>query len=247
MGTQPPPQKGGGASSPIFGLFLLWPNGWMHQDATWYGDRPQPRGLCVRGGPSPSPKRERNSQFSFHIYCRQTAGWIKMALGTEVGLSQATFVLDGDPAPFPKRGRTPSPISGPFLMRPNGWMHQDATWYEGRPRPRGLCVRWGLSRLPKKGAETPQFSAHVYCGQTAAWIKMPLGMEVGLGPDDTVLDGVPVPHPQKGGGAPPQFRAHVHCGHTAGWIKMALSMEVGLGPCHIVLDGGQIPLPKRGA
>jgi len=27
----PPPHKG--AEPPIFGLFLLWPNGWMHQDA----------------------------------------------------------------------------------------------------------------------------------------------------------------------------------------------------------------------
>jgi len=24
---------------PIFGLRLLWPNGWMDQDATWYGGR----------------------------------------------------------------------------------------------------------------------------------------------------------------------------------------------------------------
>jgi len=47
------PKKG--AEPPIFGPFLLWPNGWMHQDATWYGGRPQPRGLCVRWGPSPSP------------------------------------------------------------------------------------------------------------------------------------------------------------------------------------------------
>jgi len=29
----------------------------------------------------------------------------------------------------------------------------------------------------------------VYCGQTVGWIKMPLGMEVGLGPGDIVLDG----------------------------------------------------------
>ena len=33
----------------------------------------------------------------------------------------------------------------------------------------------------------------------AAWIKMPLGMEVGLGPGDFVLDGDPAPPPQKGG------------------------------------------------
>ena len=27
-----------------------------------------------------------------------------------------------------------------------------------------------------------------HCGQTVGWIKMPLGMEVGLGPGDIVLD-----------------------------------------------------------
>jgi len=35
----------------------------------------------------------------------------------------------------------------------------------------------------------------------AAWIKMPLGMEVGLGPGDMVLDGDPASLPQKGAGA----------------------------------------------
>jgi len=40
---------------------LLWPNGWMDQDGTWHGGRPQPRGLCVRWGPSP-PK------FLVHVY-----------------------------------------------------------------------------------------------------------------------------------------------------------------------------------
>jgi len=39
---------------------------------------------------------------------------------------------------------------------------------------------------PLKGAQPPEFSAHVYCGKTAGWIKMPLGMEVGLGPDNIV-------------------------------------------------------------
>ena len=31
----------------------------------------------------------------------------------------------------------------------------------------------------------------------AGWIKMPLGMEVGLGPGDFVLDGDPAPLPNK--------------------------------------------------
>jgi len=34
---------------------------------------------------------------------------------------------------------------------------------------------------PRQKGGAPKFSAHVYCGQTAGWIKMPLGMEVGLG------------------------------------------------------------------
>jgi len=38
------PQKGGGASSPIFGLFLLWPNRLMHQDATWDPASPSQKG-----------------------------------------------------------------------------------------------------------------------------------------------------------------------------------------------------------
>jgi len=32
-----------------------------------------------------------------------------MALGMEVGLSPGDFVLDKDPAPFPKSGRSPPP------------------------------------------------------------------------------------------------------------------------------------------
>jgi len=45
--------------------------------------------------------------------------------------------------------------------------------------------------LPKKGQSPPQFLAHVYCGQTAEWIKTPLGTEVDLGPGHFVLDGFP--------------------------------------------------------
>jgi len=34
-------------------------------------------------------------------YCGQTVGWIKMSLGTEVGLGPGDIVLDGDSAPPP--------------------------------------------------------------------------------------------------------------------------------------------------
>jgi len=40
---------------------------------------------------------------------------------------------------------------------------------------------------PQKG-RSPQFSAHVCCGQMAAWIKTPLDTEVGLGQSDFVLN-----------------------------------------------------------
>jgi len=46
---------------------------------------------------------------------------------------------------------------------------------------------------PPKGAQSPQFSAHVCCGQTVGVIKMPLGIKVGLPPGDIVLDWDPTP------------------------------------------------------
>jgi len=33
----------------------------------------------------------------------------------------------------------------------------------------------------------------VHCGQRVGWIKMKLGIQVGLGPDHTVLDGTQLP------------------------------------------------------
>jgi len=84
-----------------------------------------------------------------------------MPLGMEVGLGPGDFVLDGDPAP-----------------------------------------------LPKKGAELPKFLANVYCGETAAWIKIVLGTEVGLSPGDlAVLDGDPAPSPKRAAEPLPNFRA----------------------------------------
>jgi len=61
--------------------------------------------------------------------------------------------------------------------------------------------------FPQKGrSPLPKFSAHLYCGQTAACIKIPLGMDLGLGPGDFVLDEDPVAPSPKGGGGPPNFR-----------------------------------------
>jgi len=71
--------------------------------------------------------------------------------------------------------------------------------------PFGLWTRVGrkkhkfyrIRQAPSKKGTAPHFSANVYCGQTAGWIKMPLGTEVDLGPGHTVLDGASS-SPQKG-------------------------------------------------
>jgi len=45
--------------------------------------------------------------------------------------------------------------------------------------PGHIVLDGDLAPSPK-GAQPPQFSAHVSCGQTARWIKMLLGTEVDL-------------------------------------------------------------------
>jgi len=96
----------------------------------------------------------------------------------------------------------------------------------------GDCVLDGDPDPHKRWAQ-PQFSANIYCGQTAGCIKMPLGTEVGHGTGDIVLDGDPAPSPGKRG-TPPIFGSCPLC-QTAGWIKIPLGMEAGLGPGDFVV------------
>ena len=63
-------------------------------------------------------------------------------------------------------------------------------------------IRQAPSSLSRKVAHQPQFSARVYCGQTAGWTKMPFGKEVGLGPGDIVLDGHQATLAELGASAP---------------------------------------------
>ena len=59
----------------------------------------------------------------------------------------------------------------------------------------------------------------MYCDQMVGWIKMKLGMEVGLGPGHIVLDGdLATPLPKKRGHSP-QFSAHVYCGETVAHLS----------------------------
>jgi len=134
MGPSSPSPKG--ADPPVFGPYLLWPNGIMDQDGTWNEGRPQPRQLCVRWGPS-SPG-----------------------------------------SPVPKRVQRPLPNYRPMSivakqLDGSRW-HLALRWALARPH----CTRWGSSCPSPKRGQSP----HFYCGQTAACINMPLGMEIGLSP-----------------------------------------------------------------
>jgi len=75
----------------------------------------------------------------------------------------------------------------------------------------------GTQRPPKKG-HSPQFLAHVCCGQRAKWIKMPLRTEVG----DIVLDGQLRPH-GKGHSSPPTF---CPMSNVAKWSPISSTAEL---------------------
>jgi len=48
---------------------VLWSNGWMDQDATWFGGRPRPRRHCVRCKLSAPPPPERGTKAPFSVHC----------------------------------------------------------------------------------------------------------------------------------------------------------------------------------
>jgi len=79
-------------------------------------------------GTQPLPQKGWSpTQFSAHVYCGQTAAWIKMPLGTEIGIGLRDIVFDVDLATAEKRAH-PHRISGPRLLWSNGWMDEDAAW-----------------------------------------------------------------------------------------------------------------------
>ena len=185
----------------------------------------RPRRLCVRRRPPPLPQRGTDPQFSAHICCGQMDAWIKMALGMQIGLGPGHIVLNGDPAPLPQRGTAPN-------FRPISVV---AKWLDG--------LRCHLVWTSQKGGGAPQFSAHVYCGQTVGWIKMLFGMEVGLSPGHIVLDGDPALLSKKGTAT--RFSGHFCCGQTTVCIRIPLGTEVGLSLGDIVLNGDPAPPPVK--
>ena len=100
-----------------------------------------PGDIVLDGDAAPSLLKGHSRQFSASVHCGQTAGWTKMPLGMEIALGPGNFVFDRDPVTSRKKGTTTAPNFGLCLLWPNGWMHQDATWYGGKRRLRRRCVR----------------------------------------------------------------------------------------------------------
>jgi len=89
------------------------------------------------------------------MYCGQTAGWIKMLLGMEVGLGPGDCVRWGPTSPL-QNGAEP-PIFSPCLLWLNGWMDQDGTWHEGRLGSGHVVLDGDPAPPPQKGDRAPNF------------------------------------------------------------------------------------------
>jgi len=104
--------------------------------------------------------------FLAHVCCGQTARWIKMALGIEVRLSPGHIVLDGDLAPFPKRGQS----------LPQFWARlycakrlDGSRWHDMEVGlgPGHIVLDGDPASLPQKGGIAPNFRS-VYV--VAKWL-----------------------------------------------------------------------------
>jgi len=164
-----------------------------------------------------------------------------MALGMEVGLSPGDFVLDGDPARSPKRGRSPLTNFRPTCCGQRaGWIKM-ALGMEAGLSPGDFVLDGDPAPLPKRGRSPKIF------GPCLLWPNRCVDQDV------TWYGGRPQPtrHCIRWGssypllnGHGPLFSANVRCGETAGWSKMSLGMEVGLGPGDCVRWGPSSPQKK---
>jgi len=144
------------------------------------------------------------------------AGWIKMPLGREVGLGPSYIVLDGDPAPLPKKGgRAPQFFANVYCGQTAGWIKM----------PLGMEVGLGPGHIvldatqppppKKKGDTAPQF---------LACLLSPNGW---MDHDATWCSGRPRPRPHCVTWGPswpqkehsPPFFADVYCSQTVAHLS----------------------------
>ena len=112
-GHPTPPSPKGHSPHPIFGPYLLQPNGCMDQDATRYGARSRPRRLCVRWGPrSPSP--------IFGSFLLWPNGWMHQDATWYAYRPQPWGLCVRWRPSRPSQKEAEPPIFGPCLLWPNG-------------------------------------------------------------------------------------------------------------------------------
>jgi len=152
-------------------------------------------------------------------------------------------VLDGDPAPLPKKGAEPPPKFSVHVhcSQTAGWIKTALGLGPGH-----IVLYGDPAHLPKKGAEPPlpifgpfQLWPKGWMHQDATWY-----MEVGLSPGDFVLDGHPVP-PQKGGKVP-NFQPMYIVAKRLDGSRWHLAWRWALVQATLCYMGTQLPSLKRG-
>jgi len=126
-------------------------------------------------------------------------------------------------------------ITGLLLRDPKSWLVKQkpkvvSSWCQsvklifGRP-----FVKWfGISY--RTVVCTVLSVTLVCCGQTVVWIRMPVGVEVGLGPGHIVLD-VPAPPPERGTVAIMNFSTdsleHIGCCTSVIFLQTEIPVTTG--------------------
>ena len=171
----------------VCNIGVLWPNGWTDQDETWHAGRPRPWHIALDGDPALPPQRGAEPPIFGPYLLRPNGCRDKDGTWYRGRIRPRRLCVRWRPSSlFPQKGAEP-PIFGHIVAkRLDG--SKSGTWHGGGPRSRPHCARWRPASLLKKG-QSPIFLAHVYYGQTAGWLMMPLGTEANLVPGDVMLDG----------------------------------------------------------
>ena len=94
---------------------------------------------------------------SFVHKCGQTVGRIKMKLGMQVGLGPGHIVLDGNPAPLPRRGTALTQFSAHICCsQMAAWIKMPLGMELGL-NPGDFVLDGDAAPPPQKGAEPPNF------------------------------------------------------------------------------------------
>ena len=134
----------------------------MHQDATWYGCRPQPSGLRVRWRPSPSsPKTGRSPPQIFGPCLFWPNGWMDQDATWHEGRPQPRQVCVrwGHSPPAHKGVEPPPQFSAHFYCDQTAGCIQMSLGMEVGLGPVHIVLDGDTALLPKKGHQfSPIFS-----------------------------------------------------------------------------------------